>query len=117
MKRSHIVTLVSGTIALFVAFAANANPAHQKLPSMSEQQRQSVLAMFLVKSGEPCSNVTRSLYQGSDKKGNAFWNAACAGGASFLIQVNNGSAGSTRILNCKVLKAVNGGACFTKFKS
>ncbi|MFZ2627533.1 MAG: hypothetical protein WAX67_01475 [Rugosibacter sp.] len=117
MQRPHIVISVTATIALFLALAAHANPAHDQLSSMSEQQRQSVLAMFLVKSGEQCSSVTKTFYQGSDKKGNAFWNAACTGGTSFVIQVNNDATGSTRILSCKVLKAVNGGTCFTKFKS
>lgn len=117
MQHPRIVISVIGTITLFLALAARANPAHEQLSSMSEQQRQSALAAFLVKSGEQCSSVTKTFYQGSDKKGNAFWNAACTGGASFVIQVNNDATGSTRILSCKVLKAVNGGTCFTKFKS
>lgn len=117
MQRPHIATIAAGTIALFWVLAAQANPAHEQLSSMSEQQRQSVLAKFLVKSGERCSSVTKTFYQGSDKKGNAFWNAACAGGDAFVIQVNNDATGSTRILSCEVLKAVNGGTCFTKFKS
>ncbi len=117
MKHSHIVIPVLGVITLFLALAAHANPAHDQLSSMSEQQRRSVLAPFLVKSGEQCSSVTKTFYQGSDKKGNAFWNAACAKGDAFVIQVNNDAKGSTRILSCKVLKAVNGGTCFTKFKS
>jgi hypothetical protein len=115
MHHQHATISVIGAIALLMALAAHANPAHEQLSSMSEQQRRSVLATFLVKSGEQCSSVTKTFYQGSDKKGNAFWNAACAGGDSFVIQVNNDATGSTRILSCKVLKAVNGGTCFTKF--
>ena len=117
MHHPRTVKIVTGAIAIFLALAASANPAHDQLSAMSEQQRQSVLAAFLVKSGERCSSVTKTFYQGSDKKGNAFWNAACAKGDSFVIQVNNDATGSTRILSCKVLKAVNGGTCFTKFKS
>lgn len=117
MKHSRIVLSALGATPFFLALAAHANPAHDQLSSMSEQQRRSVLATFLVKSGEQCSSVTKTFYQGSDKKGNAFWNAACARGDSFVIQVNNDATGTTRILSCKVLKAVNGGTCFTKFKS
>ena len=117
MHHPRTVKIVTGAIAIFLALAASANPAHDQLSAMSEQQRQSVLAAFLVKSGERCSSVTKTFYQGRDKKGNAFWNAACAKGDSFVIQVNNDATGSTRILSCKVLKAVNGGTCFTKFKS
>jgi hypothetical protein len=115
MQRKRIVTLVIGTL-IFIG-AAHANPAHDQLVSMQEHQRQLVLATFLVKSGEKCSSVTKTFYQGSDKMGNAYWNASCTGGASFVILVNNDATGSTRILSCKLLKAVNGGQCFTKLKS
>lgn len=117
MHHPHIVKIVTGLIAIFLGLAASANPAHDQLSAMSEQQRQSVLAELLVKSGERCSSVTKTFYQGSDKKGNAFWNASCAKGDSFVIELNNDATGSTRILSCKVLKAVNAGTCFTKFKS
>ena len=117
MRHLHIVKIFIGAIATFWTLAASANPAHEQLSSMSEQQRQSALAALLVKSGERCANVTKTFYQGNDKKGNAFWNAACANGDSFVIQLNNDATGSTRILGCRVLKALNGGICFTKFKN
>jgi len=117
MHQPRIGLFVVGAITLFLALAARANPAHEQLLSMSEQDRRTFFAGFLVKSGEQCASVNKTFYQGSDKRGNAFWNARCIGGAAFLIQVNNDATGSTRILSCKVLKAVNGGTCFTKFKS
>lgn len=117
MNQPRVFTAAIGVLGLLLTSVAHGNPAHEQLSSMSEQQRQAVLAAFLVKSGERCSEVTRTFYQGSDKQGNAFWNASCAGGASFVIQVNNDATGSTRILSCKTLKAVNGGTCFTKFKN
>jgi len=115
MPPTYSPTLFVGAIALLVTLAVDANPAHEQLSSMSEAQRQTVLAALLLNSGERCSKVTRTFYQGSDKNGNAFWNAACAKGGSFLIQINNDATGSTRILSCKVLEAVHGGRCFTKF--
>ena len=117
MYHPRILVVVGSITALLLPLPAPANPAHDQLSSMSEPQRRSVLAAFLVKSGERCSEVTKTYYQGSDRTGNAFWNAACSRGASFVIQVNNDSTGSTRILSCAVLKAVNGGTCFTKFKT
>ena len=62
-----------------------------------------MLAGLLQKSGETCSRIGKTFYQGSDKRGKAYWNAACTGGDSFLIQVNNDATGSTRVMNCKVL--------------
>lgn len=116
MFLSRIFITILGSIALFLSLAANANPAHEQLLSMSEAQRKSALAGLLVRSGERCSSVSRTFYQGSDKRGNAFWNAACTRGDSFVIQINNDASGTTRILSCSVLKDVGGGTCFTKFK-
>lgn len=84
---------------------------------MPEDKRSSVFFSLLANSSEKCTKVTKTFYQGSDKNGNAFWNAACYGGDSFLIQVNNDSKGSTRILSCKALNNIGGGICFTKLKS
>lgn len=105
------------TIVGCLSGSANANEAHDRLAAMSEEQRRTMFAAFLVKSGERCPAVSRTFLQGLDRKGNAFWNAACSGGDAWVVQVNNDATGSTRILSCKVLKAVNGGTCFTKFKS
>jgi hypothetical protein len=66
-------------------------------------------------SGEKCDSVTRSFFQGSDRRGNAYWNAACRNGQAFAIQVNNDAVGSTRIMSCAMLKAMNAGECFKKF--
>jgi hypothetical protein len=43
MQRPRIAISATTTIAIFLALAAHANPAHDQLSSMSEQQRQSVL--------------------------------------------------------------------------
>jgi hypothetical protein len=95
----------------------SANPVHDQLYSMPEQQRRSVLAANLVKSGENCPSVTKTFYQGSDDDGNAFWNVACDKGDSLVIQINNDGTGTMQIISCKVLKAMNAGTCFTKFKN
>lgn len=116
MRHPRVFMLVVWIMALCSSLVVRANPAHEQLSAMSEEQRRSVLAAFLIKSGEQCTSVSKTFFQGSDKEGNAVWNAACAGGASFVVQVNNNATGSTRILNCKVLKPVSGGTCFTKFK-
>ena len=119
MQHQRIVVSVIATITLFFAFTAHANPANERLLSMSEPQRRTLLAVFLFKSGEQCSNVTKTFYQGSDNKGNAYWNATCSGGHSFSIQVNNNATGLTGIVSCDLLKALNKGKemCFTKLKN
>lgn len=117
MKNRNILKVATGVFAVMTITATvKANPAHDMISAASETKRQQALAGLLSSSGEKCGAVDRTFYQGSDKSGNAFWNASCRGGKSFVIQVNNDRQGSTRILDCKVLKAVNGGTCFTKFK-
>lgn len=104
------------SLALTTAAPVFANPAHKMLSAMSEQERARAMTGFLRKSGESCDSATRTFYQGSEKNGNAHWAVACKNGRSYLIQVMNDSTGSTRILDCKVLKVVAGSECFKKYK-
>lgn len=83
---------------------------------MPEAQQQKYFALYLTQSNENCPDVSKAFYQGSDKKGAAFWNIQCTPGKSYVIKMENDAAGSSRILDCQVLNAVNGGTCFTKFK-
>ena len=100
----------------FLSIPVYANPAHEKLFSLTESKRRLVFAAFLVKSGEKCSSVNKTFYQGNDKDGNAYWNASCLSLDSYQIQVINDAKGSTNILSCKLLKTLNIN-CFTKFKN
>lgn len=104
------------SLAFTVTAPAFANPAHKMLSAMSGQERARAMTGFLRKSGESCDSATRTFYQGSEKNGNAHWAVACKNGRSYLVQVMNDSTGSTRILDCKVLKAVAGSECFKKYK-
>jgi len=110
--RKPLITIILIWIA--TPAAVFANPAHEQLMRMSGSERNATLTTFLKSSGEKCDSVTRNFFQGKDKRGNAFWNAGCRNGQSFVIQVNNDSVGSTRIMSCALLKAVNAGECFKK---
>lgn len=101
---------------LMLAASALANPAHNRIDAMQESERRAFFAKFLSSSGERCGSVTRTFFQGSSPSGDAFWNIACAGGETWALMIYNNATGSTKILDCKVLKAMNGGTCFTKFK-
>lgn len=103
---------------IFVAllpFSVMANPAHEKIASMSESDRGAILAKLLSNGGERCPSSVRTFYQGADKQGNAYWNIQCAGGASYMIQVKNNATGSTSVLECVLMKKANIGTCFKKF--
>lgn len=95
---------------------AAANPAHDSLMAMPERDRQEFMKRFLSAGGEKCQRVTKTFYQGSGKNGDAFWNVACAGGDAYVVEVSNNATGSTKIISCSLMRAINAGTCFTKFK-
>lgn len=93
---------------------SSGNRAHDLLIGRPDVQRNKTLSAFLAESGESC-DVERSFFQGLDKELSAYWNVACEGGKSYVVTVKNDATGSTRILDCGVLKAVSGVECFKKF--
>ena len=94
---------------------ASGNAAHDLLAGQPEARRNQTLTSFLAKSGESCDRVERSFFQGLDKNRAAYWSVACHGGQSYMITVYADATGSTKILECGILKAVGGGECFKKF--
>ena len=92
-----------------------ANPTHQKLLKMSENERRQILSSYMQQSGEKCA-VVRTFYQGATQSRDVFWNVECKSGGAFAIMIENNAKGSTNILECDLLKQVGGGECFKKFK-
>lgn len=98
------------------ASAAWANPAQDRLASMPEVERSEALAVFIESGGHSCRTVARTFFQGEDAKGNVFWNVTCAGGESYVVVIKNDVPGSTRVMNCRRLRAAAGAECFKKFE-
>ena len=92
-----------------------ANEAHAMLSRLSDQDRNSTLTKFLKQSNENCDTVVRNFFQGFDKDHNAFWNVACRNKKSYVIMIKNDKVGSTKIMDCGVLKMLKAGECFKKF--
>ena len=111
MKNIFFLTV----LCVFLQSNVAANPAHQKILGLNENQRQQLLSSYMQKSGEKCS-VVRTFYQGATKEGDVFWNVKCKSGGAFVIMIENNASGSTNILDCDLLKQVGGGECFKKFK-
>lgn len=108
--------LVAVTLVVFlIPTLALANKAHGMIEKMPDKDRNTTFTAFLENSGEDCGSVTRNFFQGFDKSRNAFWNVACSNKMSYAIMINNDSVGSTKIMSCALLKAVNAGECFKKF--
>jgi hypothetical protein len=82
------------------------------LQAADEDQRASLLQRAIQSTGEKCVEVTRTFFQGTDSSGVAIWNAECYQGLSYGITVANNTTGSTRVLECGMLKAVTKIDCF-----
>jgi hypothetical protein len=79
---------------------------------MSESEQAKFLALVVE---EGCLG-TKAFYMGSYAKDNsAFWSVGCGNGKAYEVQIAADSAGSTKVLECSVLKAIAHVNCFEKF--
>lgn len=115
-KGLWLILLLELMSEVFTGVVAFANPAQDRLAGMPEVERSEALAVFVESGGHPCRTVARTFFQGADAKGNVFWNVACAGGESYVVVIKNDVPGSTRVMNCRRLRAVAGADCFKKLE-
>jgi hypothetical protein len=101
--------------AALLSIPAAANEANGMIENMSDEERNAAFTQYLRDTNQDCDAVVRNFFQGFDDDRNAFWNVACRNQISYVIMINNDSAGSTRVLSCEVLKAIEAGECFEKF--
>ena len=107
--------LFAGLLSLLPYGSVLANEAHDIMTKLPEEKRRVALSHVVRTSGESCSTVSRTFYQGSDKQGTAMWNAQCNTGRAYVVSFKNDARGTTKVLDCAVLKTVAGVNCFTKF--
>lgn len=97
------ICLLVGTFAyIFLGSAVEILFAKQP-----KKGRERTLVALLEKSQQKCNWLNKSLFQGLDPEGNAYWNVTCDNQQTFNIMIENNSRGSTRVLGCDVLKLVN----------
>jgi hypothetical protein len=87
------------------------NVAQDRLATFVDSEQ----AAFLGAAVEEGCAGTRAYFMGMDRENDAFWSIGCASGESYSVEILPDSTGSTRVLECSVLKAVAGMRCFTKF--
>lgn len=95
---------------------AVANEAQKLMMRLSPDKQAYALGHIVETSDQHCSNASRAFYQGSDKKGNAFWSVQCASNLKYSVMIFNDAQGSTKVLGCGALKAIAKVDCFEKFK-
>ena len=106
MVLSLIVALLLGGIW---AQEGSANPPHGRIQQMTSGGRTTLFAKYLEGSGQRCDSVIRSFFQGSTKSDDAVWNVTCRDGQMFAVLIYNDAKGSSKILSCATLKAINAG--------
>ena len=111
-----LILLLELMSEVFTGVVAFANPAQDRLVAMPELERSEALAVFVESGGHSCRTVKRTFFQGEDAKGNVFWDVECAGGESYVVVIKNDVPGSTRVMNCRRLRAVAGADCFKKLE-
>ena len=108
--------VASGALLALIPGLVFSNPIHDQTAALPEEKRQVVFARQMQRSGETCPSVTRTVFQGQAKDGSAFWSLCCAGGKDWQLSLPPSAAGQIRYLDCKMIKALKGAACFSKFR-
>jgi hypothetical protein len=94
---------------------ATGNPAHDRVAALSDADRERFFTKLFEGGDDPCGRVIRTFYQGTAKSTNtAMWSVECSNGRSYSISMMNNATGSTRLLDCRVIKAVAKIDCFTR---
>lgn len=88
------------------------NVANDRLLALPESEQ----ALYLGTVVNAGCRGERASYMGIEPKSRAaFWSVRCRNGASYAVEIEADSLGSTKVLKCSVLKAVAGINCFEKF--
>lgn len=103
-------------VSLVLAATAAANEGHELLQGQNESERAQTLIGILHASGKGCSAVSRSFFQDRDEYAAAYWNAECASGESYVIQMPATPQAKTRVLDCSLMEMI-GVKCFEKFEN
>lgn len=94
---------VSGLLIVLASLTtqtASADTVIDRIASLTEDKRRLLFARMLTSSGERCSSVSRTFFQGTSRDGAGFWSVACIGGHDWQVMVGNDSGGSTKIAEC-----------------
>lgn len=97
-----------------MASVAWANPANVQISALTEAKRKEFFTAFMKRSGESCI-ANRTFLQGTAGNGDVYWNIGCTNEKSYVVEIKNNSAGSTKILECRIYRLVTKLDCFKKF--
>jgi hypothetical protein len=92
---------------LFVSAGAHAaNQTSVRILAFNETQMRTYWTYFLKQSNEKCDQVVRVMFQGGTT-GVDSWSVACRDGNAYSVGIEPDAAGSTKIMGCAELVAID----------
>lgn len=95
---------------------SSGNIAHDQLVDLPARERIAFLAHVVRSVGDQCSG-SDDFFMGIDRTSHqALWNVRCSNGRAYEIAIEANSTGSTKVLDCAILKRVANVACFQRLE-
>ena len=98
----HVI--LCAVLVLVGAKIVFANDGHDIISKYSEGERNAFFTMFMRKNNEKCDVVVRNFFQGFSDDKTAFWSVKCKNKLAYSIGIDNDKAGSSKIMDCAILK-------------
>ena len=106
------LVLVDASLSV-AAQPAKSNPTHNRLLKLTDAEKLAVFEIWAKNEG--CGRVTKTFFQGQASDGTAIWNIRCSRAEDLSVSISPDKNGSTRVLECSIMKAVAKTDCFVKF--
>jgi hypothetical protein len=95
---------------------ASANPMNDTMLTLSTKDQAQVMGAAV---GSSCVGKS-AMYMGTVPQGadanSALWSVACESGKNYMVKLSPDTTGETKTVDCDVLKAQSGIACFEKLQ-
>lgn len=83
------------------------NESSSRLLSMPAEARNAFWSDYVKTSDEKCDRVVRSIYQGQTADNYNFWSIECADRSAYVVGVEAGAGGDTRLISCSELESLS----------
>ena len=92
------------------------NTAHALLFNKRPSEQAHFLGTAVEYVGDKCTGE-KAFFMGFSSDNSAFWSVGCSNGDEYVVQIFADAGGSSRVLDCGVLKLVSGVECFKKLSA
>lgn len=112
--RRAVGVIFAFCVSLAVAGSLASAQTYRMLEQQSNAEKARILRSLINSAGNPCSEVTTVMFRGADADQAGYWTVSCSDGGNWQVQVKNDAGGSSSVVSCDVLRAVNVD-CWQKF--